>query len=148
MANFPFPTRPDGDALEEAEKRLIRLGALEIGIKNKLVCYSFVLKTLIKWPYTSIIELNFFINFEVIPSRLLFPPFHIDASSFSFLIFVASHLCSFHCLAMITARFTFFFHSGTHAALFTMLPNKVFHLFVSGLCPYSAAFQLLLSSLL
>uniref|UniRef100_A0A915AK36 RNA helicase n=1 Tax=Parascaris univalens TaxID=6257 RepID=A0A915AK36_PARUN len=36
VANFPFPTRPDGDALEEAEKRLIRLGALEVGIKNKL----------------------------------------------------------------------------------------------------------------
>ncbi|VDM37726.1 unnamed protein product [Toxocara canis] len=37
VSNFPFPTRPDRDALEEAEKRLIRLGALEIGIKNKVV---------------------------------------------------------------------------------------------------------------
>ncbi|KHN78667.1 Putative ATP-dependent RNA helicase rha-2, partial [Toxocara canis] len=36
VSNFPFPTRPDRDALEEAEKRLIRLGALEIGIKNKV----------------------------------------------------------------------------------------------------------------
>uniref|UniRef100_A0A158Q2M2 RNA helicase n=1 Tax=Dracunculus medinensis TaxID=318479 RepID=A0A158Q2M2_DRAME len=29
IANFPFPTRPDQDALEESEKRLILLGALE-----------------------------------------------------------------------------------------------------------------------
>ncbi|VBB30933.1 unnamed protein product [Acanthocheilonema viteae] len=36
VANFPFPTPPDEDSLEEAEKRLIRLGALQVTMKNNI----------------------------------------------------------------------------------------------------------------
>ncbi|CAG9533777.1 unnamed protein product [Cercopithifilaria johnstoni] len=36
IANFPFPTPPDKDSLEEAEKRLIRLGALQVTVKNNV----------------------------------------------------------------------------------------------------------------
>uniref|UniRef100_A0A0R3S0K4 RNA helicase n=1 Tax=Elaeophora elaphi TaxID=1147741 RepID=A0A0R3S0K4_9BILA len=36
VANFPFPTPPDEDSLEEAEKRLIRLGALQTTVKNNM----------------------------------------------------------------------------------------------------------------
>uniref|UniRef100_A0A158R5A4 RNA helicase n=1 Tax=Syphacia muris TaxID=451379 RepID=A0A158R5A4_9BILA len=34
VKNFPFPSKPSAEALEEAEKRLIRLGALEVVNKN------------------------------------------------------------------------------------------------------------------
>ncbi|MCP9258257.1 putative ATP-dependent RNA helicase rha-2 [Dirofilaria immitis] len=36
VANFPFPTLPDEDSLKEAEKRLIRLGALRVTVKNNM----------------------------------------------------------------------------------------------------------------
>ncbi|EFO25661.2 DEAD/DEAH box helicase [Loa loa] len=36
VANFPFPTPPDEDSLEEAERRLIRLGALQVAVKNNV----------------------------------------------------------------------------------------------------------------
>uniref|UniRef100_A0A915PYB9 RNA helicase n=1 Tax=Setaria digitata TaxID=48799 RepID=A0A915PYB9_9BILA len=36
IANFPFPTPPDQDSLEEAEKRLMRLGALEVTVKKNV----------------------------------------------------------------------------------------------------------------
>uniref|UniRef100_A0A914EEH4 RNA helicase n=1 Tax=Acrobeloides nanus TaxID=290746 RepID=A0A914EEH4_9BILA len=35
VANFPFPTVPNLDQIEDAEKKLIRLGALEMNVKNK-----------------------------------------------------------------------------------------------------------------
>lgn len=40
VANFPFPTPPDEDSLEEAEKRLIRLGALRVMVKNNVVSHA------------------------------------------------------------------------------------------------------------
>uniref|UniRef100_A0A8R1Y2T5 RNA helicase n=1 Tax=Onchocerca volvulus TaxID=6282 RepID=A0A8R1Y2T5_ONCVO len=36
VTNFPFPTPPDKDSLEEAEKRLIRLGALQVTVRNNV----------------------------------------------------------------------------------------------------------------
>ncbi|VDN93251.1 unnamed protein product [Brugia pahangi] len=52
VANFPFPTVPDEDSLEEAEKRLIRLGALQVSVKNnvKEARISFLGKTLSIFP--------------------------------------------------------------------------------------------------
>lgn len=39
VANFPFPTQPEKNSLEEAEKRLIRLGALRVTVKNNVVSF-------------------------------------------------------------------------------------------------------------
>ncbi|VDN04334.1 unnamed protein product [Thelazia callipaeda] len=36
VANFPFPTPPDNDSLQEAETRLIRLGALQVTMEKNL----------------------------------------------------------------------------------------------------------------